>query len=124
MQSNIYVVLEEISQIINSEKVKKLNNYLSYNNGSYISTNELANKLNIRYDDAKTIIRILLRNDIVEVNYKVYCDDSIDMSSEVIYDNIEDVPNEVCDNCEKRCSILKNLIIIYKIEYEDEDKNE
>lgn len=119
MLLNIFGKSAEISLIENKVILEKLKSYLEYYEGSNISSNELANKLNISYSDAKKVMNELLKNKIVDMLFKVYCSNEIDLEEPEIYDNIEDIPSNECDKCDKKCSVLKNIIIIYKVLGED-----
>jgi len=119
MQSNIYGEQQKVSTLLTKKELGELDSFLSYQNDSYITCNELANRLNIEYELAKKVINELIKMHIVQMCFKVYCN-NFDMSNEEIYSNIEDIPNEECDGCEKGCSVLKNIIVIYKINYQKE----
>ncbi|MBN1071130.1 hypothetical protein DVV81_08100 [Clostridium botulinum] len=115
MQLNISTKFFPILEIISEKEVDKLNKFLKFNEGSRISCNDLANKLGISFADSKEIIYILLKNNVIEINFKVKCYDEYKTSKPIYYDAFEDIPDEVCDNCEKKCEILRNVIIVYKI---------
>lgn len=115
MLLNIYGKSIEISQVMNKFQAEKLEKYISYHENDHISINDIANKLNIKYDEAKNIINELIKSGIVEMNFKVYCDNEMDTNHGKVYTNIGDIPNEECDQCDKKCSILKNIIILYKV---------
>lgn len=115
MQLNISTKFIPILEIIDKEKFNKLNSYLIFNEGSRISCNDIANKLDISFDNSKDIIYILLKNNALEINFKVNCYDEYKTNNAVYYETFEDIPNQVCDNCEKNCEIFKNIIIVYKV---------
>lgn len=115
MLLNIFGKSAEISSIKDKTILEKLKSYLEYHVDSNISSNELANKLNISYSDAKKVMNELLKNKIVDMLFKVYCSNELDIEGTEIYDNIEDIPSNECGKCDKECSILKNIIIIYKV---------
>lgn len=112
MLSTIY---GELKEILNDQQIEELKEFLDFQYNSYISCNNVANHLNISYDKAKKLSIILLKNDILDMNFKVYCDNEIDICNQTVYENIQDIPEWICDNCEKGCSILKNIIVIYKV---------
>lgn len=114
MQLSIYAKLEKNFQNLNKEQLEKLKKYLEYHCDSFISSNEIANKLNISLEESKKIINELIKADIVIMCFKVYCDKDQDTNKE-IYTNIQAIPNEECQDCDKKCSILKNIIILYKV---------
>ena len=115
MQSNILLKLKNVLVENNDKKINELISFLEYQEGSYITTNDIANKINISYDIAKKIVKILLLEDYLEMNFKVYCENSLDMCDDEIYSSIEDIPKEFCTKCAKECSVIKNIIIIYKV---------
>ncbi|CAM2938881.1 hypothetical protein HAHI6034_05840 [Hathewaya histolytica] len=104
-----------LKEILKTQQIKDLDKFLEYQYNSYISCSDIANHLNITYNEAKKIINILLENDILKMNFKVFCKCEIDINTQNIYESIEDIPEEICSNCEKGCSVLKNVIIVYKV---------
>lgn len=115
MQLNISTKFFPILEIISEEKIDKLIKFLKFNENSRISCNDIANKLDIPFADSKEIVYILLKNNVLEINFKVMCEDEYNTSKSIYYDAFEDIPDEVCENCEKKCEILRNVIIVYKV---------
>lgn len=101
--------------LIDEEELNELSNFLKYHKKSHVTSNDIANRLDISYEDAKAVVKLLLGFDMLEMNFKVYCSNSCEADNDTIYESIEDIPNEICVFCEKGCSILKNIIVIYKV---------
>lgn len=115
MQSNISLNFIKITEIIDENKVLELNSFLDYHLNSRITCNDIANRLDISFEDAKKIARILLKTDILEMNFKVDCCDEYSTTKVIYYDVFEEIPDEVCCNCDKKCQLLRNIIIVYKV---------
>lgn len=124
MQSNISLNFIQITQIINENKIKELNSFLEYNLGCRISCNDLCNRLDIDYEKGKQILRILLKKRVIEMNFKVNCYDEFLTTTQLYYEVFEDIPDELCDDCEKRCQILNKVIIVYKVVKGELDESE
>lgn len=114
MQSNIYAKLKEVCNELDDNKITILKDFLQYQFNSYISYNDIANKINISSSSAKKIINELIKADIIDMCFKLCCNNEMDMDDR-IYNDIRDIPDEKCDGCEKGCSILKNVIVLYKV---------
>lgn len=119
MQSNLSSKFTPILNVINEEKVKDLSGYLKYHTGGHISCNDIANRLDISFDEARNIIAILLKNDVVEMNFMVDCCNKYDTNNKIIYETFEEIPKETCYNCEKVCQLLNKVIVVYKVLYGD-----
>jgi len=115
MQSNISANFIQLTQIINDEKIKALNSFLKYHINGRITCNDIANRLDISFEDAKLIIRVLLKINVLEMNFKVNCCDEHLTAMPLYYDVFEDIPDEICDDCDKKCQILRKVIIVYKV---------
>ncbi|KGI38415.1 hypothetical protein DP149_06055 [Clostridium tetani] len=102
-------------KILDDKQIESLKSFLEYQYKSHVSCSDIANRLDITYDKAKELIKILLRNNVLEMNFKIFCENELDTNIQDTYENIEDIPEEPCSNCEKKCSILKNVIVIYKV---------
>lgn len=86
---------------------------------AHVTCNEIANRLDISFQDAKKIIRILLKANVLEMNFKIdYCDEYLTARA-LYYETIEDIPDEVCEDCDKRCQLLRKVIIVYKVVKEE-----
>ena len=115
MQSNISANFIQLTQIISEEKIKALNSFLKYHINARITCNDIANRLDISFDEAKLIIRILLKTNVLEMSFKVNCYDEHLTAMPLYYDVFEDIPDEICDDCNKKCQILRKVIIMYKV---------
>lgn len=115
MQSNISSNFIQITKVISEEKISELNSFLKYNLNARITCNELANRLDISFDNAKIVIRILLKSNVLEMNFKINCCDEYLTIKTLYYDTFEDIPDEICEDCDKRCQILSKIIIVYKV---------
>ncbi|EOU1841393.1 hypothetical protein IZT14_001668 [Clostridium perfringens] len=115
MQSNILLKLKKTLKILKEEKFNELKEFLEYHEDGYLTSNEVANRLDISFEDAQIIMRELYTNDYLDMNFKVCCENAIDIAEEEIYESIEDIPQEICDKCEKKCVLLKKIIVIYKV---------
>lgn len=89
--------------------------FLRYKLNSRISITDLANKLDVEYVTAKNIMLTLLENDIVEMNFKICCGNELNNGGSLYYENIQDIPDEICENCEKACLLIKNVAVVYKV---------
>lgn len=114
MQSNIYARLKTVCQELDDNKISILEDFLEYQINSYITYNDIANKINISSTSAKKIINELIKADIIDMCFKLCCNNEMDMD-DIIYYDIKDIPDEECDGCEKGCSIIKNVIVLYKV---------
>lgn len=115
MQSNISSNFIQIIKIINKEKIKELNSFLNYHLNGHITCNEIADRLDISFDDAKIIIRNLLKSNVLEMNFKIDCCDEYLTAKPLYYETLEDIPDEVCEDCSKKCQLLRKIIIVYKV---------
>ncbi|WP_294355894.1 hypothetical protein [uncultured Clostridium sp.] len=119
MQSNISLNFIQLTKIINEEKIEELNSFLNFHMNAHVTCNEIANRLDISFEDAKKIIRILLKANVLEMNFKIdYCDEYLTARA-LYYETIEDIPDEVCEDCDKRCQLLRKVIIVYKVVKEE-----
>lgn len=112
MPLNIYM---KLNKILNKDQIEKLDSFLSFQYEAHVSCNDIANSLDITYENAKKIVRILLKEDILKMSFRIYCKNELDTCDQATYESIEDIPDEPCSNCERGCSILKNVIIVYKV---------
>ena len=119
MQSNISLNFIQLTKIINEEKIEELNSFFFFFMNAHVTCNEIANRLDISFEDAKKIIRILLKANVLEMNFKIdYCDEYLTARA-LYYETIEDIPDEVCEDCDKRCQLLRKVIIVYKVVKEE-----
>lgn len=112
MQLNI---LSKLREILTENQINELNEFLEFHNGGYITSGDVSNRLDISFEDAKNVTKELFRYNYTDMKFKIYCNNEIDMCETETFDSIEDIPNEKCEKCEKGCSILPNIIIIYKV---------
>lgn len=115
MQSNISSNFMKINKILDESKVNELNSFLKFHFGGHISCNDLANRLNITLKDAKELTRILLKMDVIEMNFKLDCCDEYSTNKTIFYEAFDDIPNEICEDCDNRCQLLRRVIIVYKV---------
>lgn len=115
MQSNISMQLKTKINSISQKKIDILDSYLKFNINSYLSANDIADKVDISFDDAKEIARILVKNNILDMQFTLFCNNEIDVADIPIYESIQDIPQDQCEECEKHCSLIKNIVVIYKV---------
>ncbi|MEN8433979.1 hypothetical protein NX821_001150 [Clostridium septicum] len=115
MQSNISLNFIQLTKIINEEKIKELNSFLNFHLNGRVTCNDIANRLDISFEDAKIIIRILLKSNVLEMNFKIDCCDEYLTDKPLYYEILDDIPDEVCEDCGRRCQLLRKVIIVYKV---------
>ncbi|MDB2121207.1 MULTISPECIES: hypothetical protein [Clostridium] len=99
----------------NNDKLNLLVKILSLYNNQIIDIDVIKDNLNLSYDTANELLLLLARNEVVKINYKVWCDNPNNNSDKTIYENIYDVPMDECDMCDKKCKKLSNIYIVYRV---------
>ncbi|WP_332856782.1 hypothetical protein [Clostridium paraputrificum] len=99
----------------NNDKLDLLVKILSLYNNQIIDIDVIKDNLNLSYDAANELLLLLARNEVVKINYKVWCDNPNNNSDKTIYENIYDVPMDECDMCYKKCKKLSNIYIVYRV---------
>ncbi|MGG7077395.1 hypothetical protein [Clostridium sardiniense] len=100
---------------MSKDKIEDLNEFLEFNINSFITSGEIANRLDIKYAEAKIITKELYRYDYLDLFFRQYCENEIDICETNTYDSIESIPDEFCEDCDKKCQIIKNIMIVYKV---------
>lgn len=120
MLSNLLIklttILKENEKFkFNNDKLNLLVRILSLYNNQIIDIDVIKDNLNLSYDEANELLLFLARNELVKINYKVWCDNPNNNSENTIYENIYDVPMDECDMCDKKCKKLSNIYIVYRV---------
>lgn len=120
MLSNLLIKLTTILKKddrfkFNNDKLDLLVKILSLYNNQIIDIDVIKDNLNLSYDTANELLLLLARNEMVKINYKVWCDNPNNNSDKTIYENIYDVPMDECDMCDKKCKKLSNIYIVYRV---------
>ncbi|MDU4427184.1 MAG: hypothetical protein E7K85_13205 [Clostridium sp.] len=120
MLSNLLIKLTTILKNddkfkFNNDKLNLLVKILSLYNNQIIDIDVIKDNLNLSYDTANELLLLLARNEVVKINYKVWCDNPNNNSDKTIYENIYDVPMDECDMCDKKCKKLSNIYIVYRV---------
>lgn len=99
----------------NNDKLNLLVRILSLYNNQIIDIDVIKDNLNLSYDTSNELLLLLARNELVKMNYKIWCDNPNTNSDNTIYENIYDVPMDECDMCDKKCKKLSNVYIVYRV---------
>lgn len=124
MSSNLLIKLRELFNTekkyeFNEEKIFLLNRILEMYKNEIIELDVLKDNLHLSYSLVNDMLLLLARNGIVKMNYKVWCDNPVSNSDNMIYENVYDIPMDECDICDKQCKKLSNVYIVYRVTIDD-----
>lgn len=125
MSSNLLIKLTELFKNnkdvkLTEDMINLLARILKLYNNKIIEIDVIKDNININYEEVNELLIMLARNNIVKMNYKIWCENPNANSENVIYENIYDVPMDECEMCDKRCKKLSNVYIVYRVTLENE----
>jgi len=88
---------------------------LDYYKGGVLPASVLKREMNIEYSEVNKLMSYLSTVNILKARYKVYCKDDIITGKIKIYYNISDIPLITCDECEKECTLINNIIVEFEV---------
>lgn len=100
---------------LNNEQINILAKILKLYNSEIVEVDVIKDNLNLSYNTVNDLLIFLARNDLIKMNYKIWCDNPNTNSDEMIYENIYDIPMDECEICDKRCKKINNIYIVYRV---------
>lgn len=108
-------VLSQYEKInLSEEKIKYLAEILSYYNDDLVPVSIVKRELNLTYEQTNELMVYLTTRDILEINYKIWCDNEYLYNSSKVYRHITEVPKDICYKCDKECQVLSNVVIVFR----------
>lgn len=118
----LLVLLEKLERILENFKVKLNKNQLHnlaetliYYNDSIVPAKVIKRELKISYSDTHDLMIFLQIKGILIPKYKIYCENDSITGVSKIYDDPKDIPVEICDRCDRECTLIKNLVVEFKV---------
>lgn len=109
------VALSKYEKInLSEEEIRTLGEILDYYRDDLVPVSIVKRDLKLTYEQANDLMVFLAKHDILEINYKIWCDNEYLYNSGDVYRHIIDVPKDICNKCEKECQILKNVVIVFR----------
>lgn len=120
MSSNLLIKLTKILKAnenfrLTNDQINMLARVLKLYNNEIVEIDVIKDNLNLSYSTVNDLLILLARNELVKMNYKIWCDNPNTNSDNMIYENIYDVPMDECDMCDKKCKKLSNVYIVYRV---------
>lgn len=120
MSSNLLIQLTTIFKAnenfkLTNDQINMLARILKLYNNEIVEVDVIKDNLNLSYNTVNDLLILLARNELVKMNYKIWCDNPNTNSDNMIYENIYDVPMDECDMCDKKCKKLSNVYIVYRV---------
>lgn len=102
------------------QQIKNLAETLKYYNKSILHPRVLKREMNLSYNQVNDLMIFLETQGILRSKFKTICTEEHSNKVEKIYNSIKEVPLTVCDRCEKECSMLTNVIVVFEVDLNDE----
>jgi hypothetical protein len=110
------VIVNTIDEIqLDESRLKILEVILKKYDKSILPIDLVKDKLRLNYEQTNTLLITLAKNNILQLNYKIWCDNSVTNSNQLIYTDFLDIPMEVCENCNKQCRVVNNIVVVYRV---------
>ncbi|MBP2032586.1 hypothetical protein J2Z42_001258 [Clostridium algifaecis] len=115
LSEKLQKLLKNCKVFLNGDQIESLAEILEFYNNGILPAKILKHKLEITYKDVHTLMTCLAIKGILRVKYRIYCENDSITGASKIYDDIEDIPVSVCDRCDKRCTLIKNVIVEFEV---------
>lgn len=116
ISNQLKMIVKKLDNIeLDDNKLNMLEKILRKYNNSILPVDVVKDNLRLNYENTNKLLMELAKNNILELNYKIWCDSSVTNPDEYIYRDFLDIPMDTCENCEKRCRILNNVVIVYRV---------
>lgn len=116
ISNQLKMIVKKLDNIkLDDNKLNMLEKILIKYNNSILPVDVVKDNLRLNYENTNKLLMELAKNNILELNYKIWCDSSVTNPDEHIYRDFLDIPMETCENCEKKCRILNNVVIVYRV---------
>jgi hypothetical protein len=99
---------------LSEEDINRLSEIFEHYPNDIIPVSIVKGELKLSYDQANDLMVYLAINNLLQINYKVWCDNTYLDNGGKIYKHITEVPKEVCGRCDKECQVLNNVIIVFR----------
>lgn len=108
-------ILENYNPKLTEKQIQNLLEVLKYYNGGILPASVVKRELNISYKETHELMVYLMTKHILKSQYKIYCENDIITGAAKIYDDPAQIPVSICDRCDKRCSLIKNLVVEFEV---------
>lgn len=120
-------ILKKLSQTVkerydielDNNQIQMLSLILKNYNKSILPIDVVKDNINLTYEQTNKLLKILAINGILDLNYRIWCDEKVNKPNDKIYTDILSIPEEVCEYCDKKCMIYKNIIVVYRVNLDD-----
>lgn len=111
----LHKILENYSPTLNENQIKNLSEALEWNKGGILPANVVKRELKISYEETHKLMIYLMRKGLLKSKFKIYCENDIITGVSKVYDDPAEIPVEVCDRCDKGCTLIKNLVVVFEV---------
>ncbi|KEI16920.1 hypothetical protein Z959_08820 [Clostridium novyi B str. ATCC 27606] len=72
-------------------------------------------ELKVSYEEVHRLMTFLSTKEILKPKYKILCENNCLTGASKSYDDLDDIPINICDRCERECVLLEKVIIEFEV---------
>lgn len=97
------------------EKIKNLKEVLIFYRNGIVPSQVIKRELSISYEETHKLMILLMTKGLLKAKYKVFCENETTTGLSNTYDDPSEIPVSICDRCDKRCTMIKNLVVEFEV---------